>query len=1467
MPTSTTPTFGSLPSPSSLPSSSSLRLPTSTGACLGTGVGTNMGATDSAAAKTTSTLSTALSMPPTTSIPDDHHSSPIPTSNASFLQQQLHPSFDKLHSYDHSRNYSTSTVGSGSTEAIIGSYYRNSGEDFDTNDGRRSSDRTSSYTARYSLGRPGSTLITSSMPEENERVEMERGVLKEQANGQESESQYRSHAAVDESDDDSGSSDFPYSSLVAASKLLPPTPTATSTPVITTTSADAEDERNEENQDISKSKRNEGVASALQALQKWFPRSTSLNGSLPAAAASTANAGPATGSSSTGANADTALRDADSSSDIYHAGKGQEDADEQRSNRHLSFIPTSDESITVITPPKSPAAQQGQPSLTVSPLATASTISSSPAPNSYSPSPPLSTKSPTVSQVSASFISICLPNGSQRRSTSPPNTGTSPPAIATTCPSPCSLVAQELQNIAAVRRMSLDVDGIDPDLHAFTSFESIPTLAPTKSRRGRKNSRGRIDENGDIIASAEGSDSEDDDGDTARLYWVPAAVHPELAPNAFRNFLSGRVEAMKRRREENEALTRSVSNASMVSVASSRSTGSNASGKSDTLVAGNRGGLQRRKSLLSRQVEPSPGPGHGLSRSGNGMDSLAEDGELEREGSSNNDNNKQDDAGGKDSPIISTTIAASTNPNVAAANAVAMVIGLDDDRPILPPQPPTAAFSLRRSTRTNYRKGSMSTGNRGQPSRARGTRQRGMTSRAEDINTSSTSGDVIALDSISSGDSPVHLHNQVQRVGPHGSEITEQHQQQIQLQHRSSLESLALSMTRSMSPEPPHLQQQAGQPSMSAQTQPGLQTLQVYAPASDVTVQPLQQPDQPEAQLQNQTSAQAQTQFPTEPPLRSTSASSGKKSASSFLHSHLHDKGHDDSHSESRSTDGAVKPPTPPLAPAPPPTPPQSKKRPPLMRSKDGSRSASLSHLPASGVTPSSPSSPPPENSTTATVTSTPTQRSEKKEGTWKSSWGWLRGNSGGVVDDKETKKKEKLREKEAKSHANTQTPAHPHGWGHGHGYHRKVSGEEENEEEVLHGDGVKKRESVVIDRTDVKLDDDDTQVTNSNASGSSSHHSLTGSVSIGFGKRKSKDKDAGGSGLFSSLFGSGKRKSSSSGGGSSDSGHSSGRGIASFSHKKLGSRAGATSPENGHRRVRGSAATATNNAGNKRSGEVGADTASNVSGGKHDVDVFVLRPDIDYPWTRFTLAEEREIYRLAHKKLSCQGRPLLPQVLLSNFMYSYLAKVQAANPHMALPTSAAQNSAMKRSQQEQAAQQEALIRQQQEQHQAAALAATAAAGGDAARQYLAGDAGAVADAYQMQVQAHISQWAETDPAKYEEFERQALKQWEDEQTEQQVNGTGMVGIGPVGVVNDAGQAMTWEDIYAYEDAYYGYPDGRNSTEEGKGDAADAGSASGGVNSAGGAGDNGSAPMTMNTSNNAHSQRQQQLYVRTSSNG
>ncbi|KAK3316058.1 hypothetical protein B0H66DRAFT_479467 [Apodospora peruviana] len=92
------------------------------------------------------------------------------------------------------------------------------------------------------------------------------------------------------------------------------------------------------------------------------------------------------------------------------------------------------------------------------------------------------------------------------------------------------------------------------------------------------------------------------------------------------------------------------------------------------------------------------------------------------------------------------------------------------------------------------------------------------------------------------------------------------------------------------------------------------------------------------------------------------------------------------------------------------------------------------------------------------------------------------------------------------------------------------------------------------------------------------------------------------------------------------------------------------------------------------------------------------LRADVDYPWTRFPIIEERAIYRMAHIKLANPRRPLHSQVLLSNFMYSYLAKVQAMHPQLNVPISPQQKRQEEERKRREAEQ--ALLQQQQQQQQ-----------------------------------------------------------------------------------------------------------------------------------------------------------------------
>jgi hypothetical protein len=165
--------------------------------------------------------------------------------------------------------------------------------------------------------------------------------------------------------------------------------------------------------------------------------------------------------------------------------------------------------------------------------------------------------------------------------------------------------------------------------------------------------------------------------------------------------------------------------------------------------------------------------------------------------------------------------------------------------------------------------------------------------------------------------------------------------------------------------------------------------------------------------------------------------------------------------------------------------------------------------------------------------------------------------------------------------------------------------------------DGNKPRESLVLDRSSIQVE----------------QPKQTGRKAPGDGK---KEKDTG---LFSSLFGGGKKKG--------DKDHS--------SSKKSSSLRG-LSPEPPQRK---------------------------------------LQADIDYNWSRFSILEERAIYRMAHIKLANPKRELYSQVLLSNFMYSYLAKVQQMHPQIQVPLSAAQKKANAQAQKKQEQQAAAAAGQQ----------------------------------------------------------------------------------------------------------------------------------------------------------------------------
>ncbi|KAL1960342.1 hypothetical protein VTO42DRAFT_8302 [Malbranchea cinnamomea] len=572
-------------------------------------------------------------------------------------------------------------------------------------------------------------------------------------------------------------------------------------------------------------------------------------------------------------------------------------------------------------------------------------------------------------------------------------------------------VAQELSNLAALRRMSMDVGGADPDLPFNGINFNMPSLAP----------KGSVD-----------------DDDTSRLFWVPARLHPGLAPNEFKSFLESKAEQIKRRSGDfsstdfGTALQRQISG----------------------------GGLRRKKSMLSRQVDASSPEGTSH------LDTVAEESSGTR---------------GRES----------TTNNFA-----------EEDMPILPIAP-LGHTGLRRSTRTTYRKGSFKSGERVPSSRRAAKQSISSTDESRRTPTPSEEPPILGLTRVS-------------------TDPTDDRQSYT----RSTARARHL-VSESISVEDPSAKTRTESPSSSFQQEVLSSNSRLSSPQTPS--QPPEPPSLTEAYIPERKSSYdhpptlpSQTPLPPEP----AAARSSKRA-------------------------GFVRTP-----------------------SKDLTQPTNESTTqPFSETTPN--------NKKTDLLSMIPTLTEEKKaetkrakdkkepEGGRKSSWhSWRR-----ITEDKDKDKRKDDEEKKSK-------------------FKTTKSGERMHDNtrlDVLQTSidgGIKGRESFAMDRSEIRVDEEDRRRDGNKKSN---------------GSEPKKEKEAG---LFSSFFGSGKKKNSQE------------------SNKKHKNH----SPE---RRV-------------------------------HQ-----LRPDIDYNWTRFSMIEERAIYRMAHIKLANPRRPLLSQVLLSNFMYSYLAKVQQMHPHM----------------------------------------------------------------------------------------------------------------------------------------------------------------------------------------------------------
>ncbi|KAL8715882.1 MAG: hypothetical protein Q9220_000549 [cf. Caloplaca sp. 1 TL-2023] len=208
-------------------------------------------------------------------------------------------------------------------------------------------------------------------------------------------------------------------------------------------------------------------------------------------------------------------------------------------------------------------------------------------------------------------------------------------------------VAQELSNLQALRRMSMNANAAgDPDLPSFPSNFGIPNAPPSGGA---------------------------DEDDRARLYWVPARVHPELAPTEFKTFIDSKVNSIKRRSRDGSLSPDSLHR------------------------DGSAGGLRRKKSMLSRQIDNSGG--RGAEGYQDGAERLDRKKSLSgAEALNGGISNLQDlEALVNDSETVMQRLSLDTGQATLHGEDFT-----EQDTPILPAPP---GNSLRRSTQTSYRRG------------------------------------------------------------------------------------------------------------------------------------------------------------------------------------------------------------------------------------------------------------------------------------------------------------------------------------------------------------------------------------------------------------------------------------------------------------------------------------------------------------------------------------------------------------------------------------------------------------------------------------------------------------------------------------------------------------------------------------------------------------------------------------------
>lgn len=637
-------------------------------------------------------------------------------------------------------------------------------------------------------------------------------------------------------------------------------------------------------------------------------------------------------------------------------------------------------------------------------------------------------------------------------------------------------VVHELDNLAAIRRMSMDAGATgDPDFPSFDSESSVPSLPPSPSA---------------------------DENDASRLFWVPARLHPELAPTEFKSFLESKAEQIKRR-----------------------------SGDFSSLGQGQGGGIQRRSSTLSKQIDSPNDFTDGAER-------------LQR---------KRSDSPRSSSPNLQdleTLVDGSKKLNNDAASFLQdFGASVEEDRPILLPAPP--GIGLRRSTRTQYRKGGSRKGERVPFSRRH--------ARTE-----------------TSESSPLHPPPMVHVSSDPAENVNGT---QAAYQSRGDTEHTLNDSIDSSPPKSPvdqvdttgsgdeasvHTQDKPWHSRVGSNERPTVHSPEATQHKIPVTVETSLTDPSRAASIRPPSSHSSQQEQQQEP-IPSFGNSPAFRDTSQDHHHHHHHH-HESSRlhrsrqpsKESRSiftgiTSG------------------------PQIFSHNNSRTDSLSFIP-----------------TVIEEKRQESKRSKEKDGSRKSSWHRFLG---GDEKDKKKEKENDLKKHKLKTADKSRDNA-------------RVELPPPSADDQPRG-----RETLVLERPEPNPEEERRKDGVKRSSG-----------------EPKKEKE---SGILSSIFGGGKKKSSSS---SSDHHH----------HKKSAS-SRHQPPEPPAR---------------------------------------ILQPDIDYAWSRFPILEERAIYRMAHIKLANPRRALYSQVLLSNFMYSYLAKVQQMHPTMMMAAAAAQRQQQQQQQQQQQAEQ-----------------------------------------------------------------------------------------------------------------------------------------------------------------------------------